>query len=72
MKSSNVISAIAMLIILSFLMVSTVVPTQTSGQGMVVGILLKEGGDTYNDARIYDLEGNVLANITANGSFSFC
>ena len=69
---NNLPTAIAMLIILSFLMTATVIPAQTSGQGMVTGILLKDDdGDAYNDAKIYDLEGNVLANVSANGSFSF-
>ena len=72
MKSVNLPPAIALLIILSFLMIATIVPAQTSGQGEVIGILLKDGGDAYNDAKIYDSEGNILANVTANGSFSFC
>ena len=70
-SAKNVPTAIAMLIILSFLIMATVIPAQTSGQGMVTGTLLKDGGDAYNDAKIYDSEGNVLANVTANGSFSF-
>ena len=56
----NAPTAIAMLIILSFLMIATVVPAQTSGQGMVTGILLKDNGDAYNDAKIYDSEENVI------------
>ena len=71
MPMKNLPTAVVMLIIISILMMATVIPAQTSGQGMVMGILLKDGGDPYNDAKIYDSEGNVLANVTANGSFSF-